>query len=210
MIRPVYDKVLVEVESEWRNELITKSGVIGVAFENDVDRSSGAQRKGTVVALPRATSNHYITSRITERLMIGDTVYFHFNSIKEHSRVQLNPSDKPSYLVNLSSIFCIVRAGKILMHGGRVLCEPVFDSDVVDEGGIKVRKTKSGIISEINVGHNIKRARLAHIGNPLKGDIRVMASPGEEVYYDKDADFENEIEGKRYFCMMQEDLLMVE
>jgi co-chaperonin GroES (HSP10) len=209
-VRPIYDRVLVEVESEWKEQIQGKNGVIGIVFQNDIDRSVGAQRRGKVVALPRAISNHHLISRVQDKIEIGDILYFHFNSITEDSRVELSLYQPPCYVVPMDNIFCIVRDGKIIMYAGRVLCEPVFDEDVVDEDGIKVRKTKSGIISQINVGHNVKMAKLAHIGNPLANDPTLDISTGDLVFYDVDADFENEIEGKNYLCMIQEDLLMAE
>jgi co-chaperonin GroES (HSP10) len=122
----------------------------------------------------------------------------------------LNIYEKPLYLIGMDHIFVMVRNGDVIMFGSRILAEPLYDDDVVEDGGIRVRKTKSGIISEINVKHNLKKARLSHIGNPLKNEVKTDAAPGDVIFYDKDADFENEVEGKNYFCMMQEDILMKE
>lgn len=209
-VQPVYDKVLVEVDSEWRGEQKGKYGVIGIVYENDIDRSVGAQRVGKVVAVPRAISNHYYLKLVNDTVMVGDTLYFHFNAILSDTKIELNIHDKPYYLVDMDQIFAIVRDGQIIMYGGRILTEPLFDEDIEDIGNLMVRKTKSGIISEINVKHNLKKATLAHIGNSLKGHKKPDVSPGDLVYYDQDADFENEIEGKKYFCMMQDDILMKE
>jgi co-chaperonin GroES (HSP10) len=209
-IQPVYDKVLVEVESEWKTEHVTKSGVIGIAFENDIDRLAGAVRKGKVVAAPRGISDHYYLSRVQDLPQEGDIIYFHFNAILPDNKIDLNIYEKPLYLIGMDHIFVMVRNGDVIMFGSRILAEPLYDDDVVEDGGIRVRKTKSGIISEINVKHNLKKARLSHIGNPLKNEVKTDAAPGDVIFYDKDADFENEVEGKNYFCMMQEDILMKE
>src|SRR5690606_1840122 len=104
--RPVYDHVLVEVEAEWKGEIKTKSGVIGVVFENTVVRAVGAVRTGKVVAVPRALSQHFLVRRIQERIEVGDIVYFHFNSIDEDSRMEIDVQEKPLYTVNYTSIFC--------------------------------------------------------------------------------------------------------
>jgi co-chaperonin GroES (HSP10) len=209
-IQPVYDKVLVEVEAEWQTEHLTKSGVIGIAFENDIDRLGGAVRNGRVIAVPRGISAHYFLSFVQESPQIGDILYFHFNAILPDNKIDLNIYGKPYYLIHMENIFAMVRGGEVIMYGGRVLAEPIFDGDVEDLGGLKVRKTKGGIISELNVGHNLKKATLTHIGNPLKNDTKTDVAPGDTIFYDKDADFENEIEGKKYFCMVQEDILMKE
>jgi co-chaperonin GroES (HSP10) len=210
-IQPVYDKVLVEVESEWKSEIKGKHGVTGVVFENDIDRSVGAQRKGKVVAVPRAISkDHYMLKLIKDIILVGDIIYTHFNSILPDTKIELKIAEKPYYLVNMEQIFAIVRDGQIRMYGGRVLAEPIFDSDIDDLGGLKVRKTQAGIISELNVKHNFKKATLTHIGNPLEGERKTDVAAGDVIFYEKDSDFENEIEGKNYFCMMQEDIQMKE
>jgi co-chaperonin GroES (HSP10) len=207
-MRPVYNRVLVQVDYEWKEEHVTQSGVIGVCFQNDIDRSVGAQRKGKVIAIPRAISkNHFFLKDIQEAVRVGDILYFHFNSILPDNCVD---PDKGHYIINMEQIFCILRDGEMIMYGGRVLAEPIYDDDVEDEGGIKVRKTASGIIKEINVQHNLKKAKLSYIGNPLRGERTLDVSPGDTIYYDTDADFENVIEGKKYFCMIQEDILMKE
>lgn len=209
-IQPIYDKVLVEVDAEWQTEHLTKSGVIGIAFENDINRLAGAIRKGRVIAIPRGISQHYFLSFVQDSPQIGDILYFHFNSILPDTKVDLNIYGKPYYLVHMEQIFAMVRNGEVIMYGGRVLAEPIYDNDVEDVGGMKVRKTESGIISEINVTHNLKKARLTHIGNPLSNQVKTDVAPGDIIFYDKDADFENEVEGKTYFCMTQEDILMKE
>lgn len=209
-VRPILDNVLVEVEAEWNQEIKTKSGVIGVTFENEIERGLGAVRTGKVVAIPRGLSKIHSVASIQERIEEGDTVYFHFNAIDAESRMELDVQKKPFYTVHYSSIFCYVRNGLITMVGSRVLAEPVYDDDVTIDGGIRVKKTRSGIITEINVKHNIKKARLVNIGNPLRGNKLPDVKPGEIIYYSQDADFENEIEGKTYFVMYQEDLLMKE
>lgn len=209
-LRPIYDHVLVEVEAEYKEEIRTKSGIIGVNFENEIVRGLGAIRTGKVIATPRGFSKHYAVATIQERIEEGDTVYFHFNAVDAESRMETDVEKKPFYNIHYSSIFCYVRGGVITMVGSRVLAEPVYDDDVVLEGGIRVKKSKSGIITEINVKHNVKKARLTHIGNPRRGEKLPDVGPGEIVYYAHDADFENEIEGKQYFVMFQEDLLMKE
>jgi co-chaperonin GroES (HSP10) len=209
-LRPIYDHVLVEVEREWNQEIKGKHGIVGVTFENEIERGLGAIRTGKVVATPRGLSDSHAVLGIQDTFEVGDKVYFHFNSIDADSRMETDIEKKPNYLVHCGSIFCIVRNGKIIMYASRVLAEPIFDDDVVEDGGIRVKKTKSGIITEINVGHNTKKARLSYIGNPLAHQSPVDVAPGEVIYYTRDADFENEIEGKIYFCMLQEDLLAKE
>ena len=75
---------------------------------------------------------------------------------------------------------------------------------------IPIKKSKSGIIMEMNVKHNPHKAILRHIGNPLRGHKKPDVAIGDLIYYEKDADFENTIEGREYLCMRQDNLLMIE
>lgn len=213
MIQPLLDSILVEVESEWKGEILTKSGVVGIVFENDIERAVGAQRKGTIVAVPRGVSpTHHYLSQVKIDLKVGDTVYFHFNSITSGSRVDIAEFfNEKYYTVPVDQLFVVVRDGKIMPFGDRVLCEQIIEDDVVTlDDGMKVKMTKSGIITTINVGHDAKRATLVYMGSPLFGANPLDVVAGDIVVYDQDADFENEVEGKKYFCMIVDDLLMKE
>ena len=92
------------------------------------------------------------------------------------------------------------------MIGGRVLCHPI--SEGVTEDGMRVIKSDSGIITQINVGHDLKKAVIASVGTPMLDRPVLNVNVGDEVWYNKDSDFENEINGVTYFVMTQEDLLM--
>ena len=153
----------------------------------------------------------YGFDRIVPEVQVGDLLYFHYNSLDEDSVI---PGTQGLYTIPYDQAFCSVRNGEIIMIGGRVLCLPWYDPNVknidVDGNKVKARVTNSGIITEINIGHDLQKSVLAHIGTPLIGDPVLPVQKGDEVYYIKDGDFENTIEGVTYFCMFQEDLLMAE
>lgn len=209
MIQPLYNRVLVEADQEWKSQVEGRNGIVGIVYENDVDRSVGAQRMGKVVAVPRGVKDDFSLSKWRGEIRAGDIVFVHFNAISANSRFQVMVKDNPLYVVHLENVFAVLRGDKILMMNGRVLCLPELDPEVKTlDDGMKVKTTASGIITEINVvDYNIKRALLAEIGEHQEG---CDARPGEHVYYAKDADFENEVNGTRYFCMVQDDILMVE
>jgi co-chaperonin GroES (HSP10) len=194
---PVKDRFLVSAPSEWNDEIQGKHGIVGVAAVNNIDRSEGAQRWGIVVAIPLGLSDCF---KDREPIQVGDKLYLHFNAIWEETRVQFC-EEQPLWSIHVEDIFCIVRDGKIIMYGDRVFCEPIYDDDVVVEDNLRVRKSRSGLITEINVGHNLRKARVAHVNRDCAAQV------GEVVIYEKDADFENIVEGKTYFCMCNEDIL---
>lgn len=173
---------------------------------------------GTVVAIPESMPDW---SLIVPELQVGDKVYFHYNSLDEDS---LLPSTDGVFSILYDMIFCYVRDGKIHPIAGKVLCQPYVDKDIqeVEVGGqmVKVKMTPSGIIKQISwkddlhlegsLARSFTKAVITHIGTPLKGEQLPDCVVGETVYYAIHADFENVIEGKTYFVMDQELLLMID
>lgn len=218
MLQPIYDNVLIRVESEVNDRLQSGIYIPDGAYDPDkvkpehVGHSRSKRTSGTVVALPMAM---YEFRNIPSEIKVNDTAYFHYNAIGDLSRILLEYSKKPDHVIPYTMIFCVVRDGEIIPIGGRVLCEKVYDGDVEEietEGGKKITalKSKSGIIMDINVKHSPYKARVTHIGTPVLGAPMLHVKPGDIVYYEKDSDFVNEIEGKEYFVMKQENLLMKE
>lgn len=204
--QPIYDHILVKVEQEKKS--VIKHGeleLIAAGQEYNPDMRVFAITEGLCVNVPRGMSKGIPYEYIVPEVEIGDIVVLHFNSIDEDSKVETNKG--VFYLVPYEYVFAVIRDSEIVVIGGRVLCLPLYD-DAVEEDGMMVRKTGSGIITEINVKHDFKRAILSHIGTPLKGSKELPVKAGDMIWYPKDADFENEVQGKTYFCMTQEDILM--
>lgn len=169
------------------------------------------QRRVIVGDVHAVCDDMYSYSNIANDLKAGDKVYFHYNAISEDALI---PDQKGLWLIDYDRVFCAVRGGEIIMMGGRILAEPVYDEDIVeiDIEGVKqkAKLTASGLVKEINPGHNLVRARLSHMGNPLIGDDHVPIKPGDVFFYIKNADFKNTIEGKDYFVMMQDEILAID
>lgn len=204
--QPVYNNLLVRVEKNRVDTINSeKLSLILAGTEGSEDTSRGAQTVGYVASVPRVMFNG---NTIVPELKVGDKIFMHYSSIDDASLVELPDGDY--YLVPYDYVFAVLKYGKVeKMIGARVFCLPVTDEDdVVSEDGMLVKKTSSGIIYEINVEHNTKVARIAHIGTPLDGAPVLPVKAGDLVIYDKDADFENDVEGTTYFSMVQEDLLM--
>ena len=134
-------------------------------------------------------------------LKAGDKVYFHFNALGEDSLLP----DSDLYLVPLDMVFAYVMDGELHAMSGKALCLAEADGENLE--GVGRVKMSGGIITETNVKHNMKMARLALLGSPLLGMEEVDAKAGDLVFYAKDADFENEIEGKKYLVMDQDLIL---
>jgi co-chaperonin GroES (HSP10) len=208
--QPVFDCLLVKVESEKITKIKGKELELELAgTDGSEDTSKAAQTIGLVVSTPRRL---YRGSKIVPEVKEGDTVFMHFHAITEDSEVDLGELGL-YYLVPYELVFATVKDGKPdKMIGGRVLCMPVTDDAdaVLDDDGRLVKKTKSGIIYEINIKPSTKWAKLAHIGTPLTGAPNCSVNPNDSVIYAVDADFEVTICDVKFFCMIQEDLLMYE
>lgn len=160
---------------------------------------------GIVHAIPSGVPDYMA---IVPEVLVGDTLYFHFNSLSEDSMI---PGSDGLFVIPYDMVFCSVRDGKIIPLAGKIFCSAVYDSDVVDldiDGEIrKCRVSASGIVTEINCKYSEKLARLEHIGTPMIGKTRPDVQPGEVIVYIKDGDFKNTIEGQEYFVMNQQDIL---
>jgi co-chaperonin GroES (HSP10) len=205
--KPVFNHLLVRVKSEKANRVKLGALELEIAgIDYNTDASAYAQTMGEVLSVPRAMSKGIPYEYIEPEVQIGDEVVLHYNAITEDAEVEYN--NEKFYMVPYEYIFCAFRNGQMIMIGGRVLCEAVYEEGAVEEDGMMVKKSESGIITDINVKHDLKKAFLSQIGTPLKGAPALPVVAGDEVWYPKDADFENTINGKKYFCMVQEDLLM--
>lgn len=165
-------------------------------------------RSAEVVAVP---SGMEYWSKIVPEVQVGDLVYFHYNALTEDSALPDNPG---LWVIEYERVFCSVRGGDIVMIGGRILAEPVFDDDIteVEVGGVmtKVKLSKSGLVKELHPEYNLKRARLSYIGTPLIDHDAVPIKTGDVFYYVSNGDFVNNINGKDYFVMFQEDILAID
>lgn len=148
---------------------------------------------------------------IAPEVKVGDKLYFHYNSLKEDSAI---PDKKGLWVIDYDTVFCAVRDGRIIMIGGRILAEAMFDEDIVeievDGFNHKAKLTKSGLVKELDPGHNLTKARLAFIGTPKIGEQPVNIKPGDVFYYINNGDFKNHIEGRDYFVMYQDEILAVD
>jgi co-chaperonin GroES (HSP10) len=150
-------------------------------------------------------------NKISPDILVGDKLYFHYNALKEDNAI---PDKSGLWVIDYDTVFCAVRGGQIVMIGGRILAEPIFDNDIVDidVDGFKhkAKLTSSGLVKELDPGHNMNKAKLMHIGKPRIGDPEVDIKVGDVFYYIKNGDFKNTIEGKEYFVMYQDEILAVD
>lgn len=220
----ILNNVLVKIDWEVKRQMQYKSLSLEIIpFEGKLndsyDPKGHRQTKGVVVSLPLGFSDEPAFTKIRKDVRLGDTIYFHFNSIDEDTRIEIG--EDYYYQISYDQIICIVRDGEIIMVGGRILVRPYFDKDIQDidhlGGKIKVKTTASGLVStvigwdvESKDGHHLNKGTLAHISHEAVGDMPLPIKAGDTVYFETDSDWENWIEDKMYFVMRQEDLILKE
>lgn len=90
---------------------------------------------------------------------------------------------------------------------GTVLIEPLWEDGVEDLGdGKKGKMTASGIVTELHDKPKHLHGLVKFVCSPIKGES-VDLVPGDKIIYIPNADYEVEIEGKKYYVMKYWDIL---
>lgn len=172
-------------------------------------------------------------SHIPLDVRVGDKIYFHFNTLlRDDAKISKRVGDwngKPMYKVRYDQIICAVRGKKIIPIGSRVLVRPDLESweDISIKtyypehltGGKKVLRPKEEwLVVKAHPENKPLRGFVAHIGNPLIGheipkfkrgsEIREL-KVGDHILHTPNADWENNIEGEKYFVMKIKDVMAI-
>lgn len=200
------NKIIVRA-SDLYNYYVTKGDLtlyVDPMFKRGVRKTKVAE----VVQVP--TEMHGWNKTVPE-ISVGDKVYLHHNALEEYNMI---PDSKGLWVIEYDEVLCAVRDGNIIPINGRILAEPIFDDDIleIDYMGSKrkVKMTESGLVKELDPSYNLAKARLSYIGTPQIGETKVPINAGEVFYYIVNADYKNEIEGKEYFVMFQDDIIAIQ
>lgn len=157
----------------------------------------------------------------------GDRIYFHYNTLLNEENfvadnlTRIDGIDFDLWKVRYDQIFCAVRPRKkknqgleIIMVGSWCLVEPDLETwediyqptyyDIIDPI-TKRRKPKpqsEWIQLKVAPEKQYLRGRLKHVGKALKGKTCELKQ-GDYIVYSPDADFEIEVEGKKYLAIRQ-------
>jgi co-chaperonin GroES (HSP10) len=139
----------------------------------------------------------------------GDKVYFHYLTLTDDQFIDRLEDGSSLYYVYPENIYCSINDGKINPVMGTVFIEPYFGDDVVDveydKQTIKARVTESDIVSEIVKNPKHLQGKVSVIGEPEGFDDSGVRE-GDIIFYTLNSDFENDIEGNKYYIMRQWDL----
>jgi len=210
-VTPLKGFVIVQVEKERLDEI--KHGSLKLEApvgwnEQGKNAFRYAQTKGVVAGIPRDDE------RISRDLRVGDTIYFHYNAIRSNRpQYKFEVDGEIYYQFFYDFVFLRIRDGVITPMNDRALCTAIWEDPDLEEIEIEGKKqrvkiSEGGIITQINVAHNDKKATLVAV-DPYHQEVYEEAI-GKTILYDKHADFEIEVEGQKYFTMLLEDISAVE
>ena len=227
-MKPINGNVLVLVDS-------TVVEKIGLIFQDiRFNKHSKTVITGLVVAAPEFGDhnplneiNEGMPRRLNPRaeyvycdefkceIQAGDKVYFHYLSLEQDQNFVQHADGKKIYRVDVSEIFCYVREGVIHPNLNWVLGVP-FWAEAKDLGnGVKgytkiidVAGEQKEIVSGIQFKPEVNIATIKHIGLGVF-EPRKNIKAEDICYLTPDCEFENEIEGVKYWCFKHEDIIAV-
>jgi co-chaperonin GroES (HSP10) len=196
--------VWVEYPKMFEDTIETKTGLI-LSKVNDYKPEWHAILHGMVFTPPTKT-------KIKQEILPGDKIYFHYLAADEEEIMTHPDNGRKMLRVPESSIFCIVREGKIIPYGGHVFAKPMYSDDIqeVEVGGKKImaRVSASGLVTSTQVSFIKNSTVVKYIGESLDGeDLGVR--PGDTVVMEVNSHKEYEIEGEKYHVFEQSDILCI-
>jgi co-chaperonin GroES (HSP10) len=216
-------------QDEIKLNVLDQSGSnITLALDTDFNPEENAVITAEVVAVPEKLGNNEVTrkyygypvchqvqeervrySDLPIEVLVGDKVYFHFHALDEETF--LFKEDEFLYFsIEYHQIFCSVRNGEIIPIAGQILVEPYYGNDIqeIELPGLTTIKGKTnsfGIITSIHEEPQYLRGVIKHASAPI-GFENIELRSGDHILYTIDSDFENEIEGKKYYVMKSWDV----
>lgn len=201
------NSLIVEIGAQYDDTV--QYGSLSIFIDPLFKPTHNARIYGIVKAVPKGKCYNEDGFEIETDVRVGDKVYFHYlATFDENACVYGN-----YYRIPYCWIFCVVRDSDIIPIGGWTFCEKIVENEdefeEVEVDGIKISAVKNsfGLVTSVAKKDSIKRARLAHIGKPLKNVDALDVKAGEIVVIDKNTNFENVIEGKTYYTIRQGDIL---
>jgi co-chaperonin GroES (HSP10) len=200
-----HNTVIVEVGSAM-DDTVT-FGTLTINIDPEFNPTYHARIYGRVIAVPTSqpTTEHGVP--IEADVRVGDIIYFHYlTTNNEENCIYGNYYKVPYYW-----IFCSIRDNNIHPIGGWTFLEKYIEEtyDTVQVGNQRVEAvvSKSGLVTGLFKKPSQKYATVVHIGKPPIGVNPLGISKGDKVILEKNSNFENEIEGKKYYTVKQEYIL---
>jgi co-chaperonin GroES (HSP10) len=188
-MRPLFNKIFVQIEKKFQDEIVTDSGI---TFYKDTsfNPEENSTVSGIVVGIPTVVDKNNVTPEFKHNVLVGDKLYFNFNVVLDSDNLIIHEGQE-YWTVDYWNAIALVRDGQVIPVGDYILIDPIQE------------EVKSFLI--------IPDAYKKKEGN--RGVVYASNSPelpaGTEVEYDKIGKFWNIIEGKRLFCMYNDNVFFI-
>lgn len=162
-------------------------------------------------------------SDVSPDVQVGDRIYYHYNCLVMRNCVKeegVHPNKTWYFKISYEQVICAIREGKIIPIASYVLVDPDFEtwedilvpvmSQLKDADGNFIPKPKDQWLQrKVKPEYKYLTAFVRHIGNPFKGD-KVEVEVGQKIWYRRNADWMNKIEGEDFFVIRQRHIIAKE
>lgn len=190
-MKSLSNKIFVTIEKKFQDEIKTESGLI---FYKDTSfkPEENSTVVGVVTHIPENVDRLTVPDDFVHNVQVGDKLYFHFNVVLDPDN-SFEEDGVQYWIVNYWDAIAIVRDGVIKPVGEFILIDPVIEDEVksdllyIPDHIAKKEKTRGTVFSS---------------NHP---DIPA----GVDVEYDAVGKFWNIIEGKKLYCMFNDNIKFI-
>ncbi len=208
---PIGSNLIVEIESKYKKtekvgglELILDVPKVVNNEEVFFNKRARIEPKGRVIGIPSVIPTDPEGVSINPIIQDGDEIYFRYMNIADDTsyleKSVTDFSEKRTIRVPYHDVFAIVRDGEIITVGDWVLGDKYIEGDgeEMDMGvtTIKVKYTASGLVESINDKPSVNMAIVRHCNSST-------LKSGDIIFSKIGINFENEINGKNYYCFRE-------
>lgn len=176
------DNLLVKIDKKFQDE-IEFDGGLKMSIYTHVNQSEHTTLKGTVVSLPKRLKGIPDTQRILPELQVGDEIYFSYHVVFDQHNTEsatwflneIKEKGESYWMVDYQHVFFAKRGEEILMVGGYVLVEPMYQ---------QLPKTILVLPEAVEKKEYKDRGKVIAIGVPLKGEINSGVEIGDVVRFE--------------------------
>jgi co-chaperonin GroES (HSP10) len=188
-MQPVFNKIFVQVDSKFQEEIETDSG-LKLYKDTTWKPEENSTTFGIVTAVPIHVDTVHIDPDFQHNVQVGDKLYFNFNVVLDNDNLILHEGEE-YWVVDYWNAIALVRDGVILPVGSYILIDPIEE------------EIKSDLIIIPELANN-KEENRGLVYSSLHQDI----PNGSIVEYEEVGKFWNIIEGKRLYCMYNDNILI--
>jgi len=178
------------------------------------------EHRGTPAPTEGSPFEYRFLSDVKQEVKVGDRIYFHFNTITMRNCVKeegKHPDRTWYFKVSYDQIICAVRDGQIIPIASYALVIPDYETwddilhptytNLKDAEGRPIPKPKDQWIqTKVKPEYHFLTATVKYVGSPLGKDA-LEIEPGQKIWYRRNADWMNTIEGVEYFAIRQRHII---